>query len=59
MHGDIDRLVPLSQSQELAKALKTAGVEVTLQVLKGSGHGGMEFMNRENIGLIEDFLRGT
>ena len=39
MHGDNDRLVPLAQSEEFADALKKAGVEVTLHVVKGTGHG--------------------
>ncbi len=56
MHGDADKIVPLSQSQALAKALGKVGVEVKLQVLKGSGHGGAEFMNPENCKLIEDFF---
>ncbi len=38
-HGDADPLVPLSQSQALEKALKKAGVEVELVVVKGAGHG--------------------
>ena len=39
MHGDNDKLVPLAQSQELAKALEKACVEVKLHVVKGAGHG--------------------
>jgi acetyl esterase/lipase len=45
MHGDKDNLVPISQSEELAAALKKAGVEVTFQVVKGNGHGGPDFLN--------------
>jgi acetyl esterase/lipase len=56
MHGDKDNLVPLSQSEELAEALKKAGVEVTFRALQGSGHGGPAFMNPENRKLIEDFF---
>ena len=37
MHGDKDNLVPIGQSEELAAALKKAGVEVTFQVVKGNG----------------------
>jgi acetyl esterase/lipase len=43
VHGDKDTLVPLAQSEILADALKKAGVEVQLEVLKGAGHGGAEF----------------
>jgi dipeptidyl aminopeptidase/acylaminoacyl peptidase len=39
MHGDQDDLVWLSQSEMLHEALKKAGVESTLQVVKGQGHG--------------------
>lgn len=39
MHGDQDRLVPLSQSRLLDAALKKAGVKSTLHVVKGRGHG--------------------
>jgi acetyl esterase/lipase len=55
-HGDKDALVALSQSQELAKALKKAGVEVNLQVIKGSGHGGPAFLTPEVHTLIEEFF---
>jgi acetyl esterase/lipase len=39
VHGDKDTLVPLNQSEMLAEALEKAGVEVTLHVAKGQGHG--------------------
>ncbi len=39
MHGDKDPLVPLAQSEMLRDALKKAGVEVTLHVVEGAGHG--------------------
>jgi dipeptidyl aminopeptidase/acylaminoacyl peptidase len=39
MHGDKDVLVPLHQSELLYKALKKAGVDTTLHVVKGAGHG--------------------
>ena len=56
MHGDQDNLVPLGQSQLLADALKKAGVEVNLVVVKGNGHGGPGFGSPENRKLIEDFF---
>jgi acetyl esterase/lipase len=46
MHGDMDLLVPLNQSERLGKVLKDTGVEAKLVVLKGAGHG---FMNVENM----------
>ena len=56
LHGDKDPTVPFSQSELLADALKKAGVEVTLQPVKGAGHGGREFSSAENLKLIEEFL---
>ena len=40
----------------LAEALKKAGVEVKLVVVKGNGHGGPGFNSPENRKLIEDFF---
>ncbi len=56
MHGDHDRVVPLAQSVKLAEALRRAGVEVTLQVYPGSGHGGRAFTSPASWRLIEDFF---
>lgn len=39
VHADNDRLVPFHQSQLLYEALQEAGVEVTLEIIKGGGHG--------------------
>ncbi len=39
MHGDQDPLVPLSQSQVFYDALKKVGVDATLKILEGAGHG--------------------
>jgi len=39
MHGDKDMSVPLHQSELLYEALKKVGVEATLHVVKGAGHG--------------------
>ena len=39
IHGDQDTVVPLEQSEILYKALKEAGVDVTLHVIKGGKHG--------------------
>jgi acetyl esterase/lipase len=56
VHGDKDDIVPLSHSQRLAAALQAAGVDVRLQVLSGSGHGGPAFLSPENVKVIEEFL---
>jgi acetyl esterase/lipase len=42
MHGDEDQTVALSQSRLLYDALKTAGVDATLTVIKGAGHFGVD-----------------
>jgi acetyl esterase/lipase len=38
IHGDADQLVPLQQSQTMLAALKAAGVDSNLVVVKGGGH---------------------
>ncbi len=48
VHGDKDPLVPLSQSELLAAALKKAGVEQELIVIPGGGHGGAGFSSEAN-----------
>ncbi len=48
--------VPPGQSEELAAALKKVGVEVTLQIVQGNGHGGPGFGAPESRKLIEDFF---
>lgn len=53
MHGDRDALVPLSQSQLLADALRTANVPVQLQVIPGAGHG---LAGMGNFNLVEEFF---
>ena len=42
MHGDADEVVLLSQSESLHQALKRAGVDSTLEVIKGAGHFGVD-----------------
>ena len=39
VHGDEDKIVPLQQSRILYGALKDAGVDATLEILRGKGHG--------------------
>ncbi|NIP22567.1 MAG: alpha/beta hydrolase fold domain-containing protein [Phycisphaerae bacterium] len=39
MHGDKDDLVPMRHSDILDEALKKAGVETKLHIVKGAGHG--------------------
>jgi acetyl esterase/lipase len=39
MHGDQDPVVPIDQSERFCEALKKAGVDATLYIVKGAGHG--------------------
>ncbi len=62
LHGEEDRLVPLSQSKELHERLKAAKVSSKLVVVKNAGHGfmpagGVPDPNREELtGMIGDFF---
>jgi len=56
MHGDKDNIVPPSQSDVLAEALRKVGVEVKLQIVEGNGHGGPGFNSPDNRKFIEDFF---
>ena len=47
-HGEFHYLVPLQQSQgRLDAAQKRAGADTTLRVVKGAGHGGPGFADRD------------
>jgi len=56
MHGDKDALVPLSQSEVLTDALKKAGVDVSLIVLSGAGHGGPAFQSEDTRKQVVEFF---
>ncbi|MFB0555899.1 MAG: alpha/beta hydrolase fold domain-containing protein [Phycisphaerae bacterium] len=58
MHGDKDMSVPLHQSELLYDALKKAGVEATLYVVKGGGHGlrGGEESSEKLFEIVADFF---
>ncbi|GAB5559716.1 MAG: alpha/beta hydrolase [Synoicihabitans sp.] len=47
LHGDADDGVPIDQSERLHAALLEAGVDSTIVVLPGAGHGGKAFETRE------------
>ena len=55
-HGSKDRTVPPNQSEALHKALQSKGVESTLSIIDGAGHGGPEFANPEIRNAQRDFL---
>jgi acetyl esterase/lipase len=56
LHGTADPGVPVDQSERLHAALRAAGVESTLKLLPGAGHGGKEFDSPESRALIQAFL---
>ena len=56
LHGTADPGVPVDQSERLHAALKAAGVESTLKLLPGAGHGGAAFDSPESRALIQSFL---
>ena len=56
LHGTADPGVPVDQSERLHAALRAAGVESTLKLLPGAGHGGKEFDSPESRALIQVFL---
>jgi acetyl esterase/lipase len=58
MHGTIDQLVGLDQSQKLEAKLKSAGVEVTLDVVEGAGHGGGQYFSGDRPQRLLGFLNG-
>ena len=62
--GDKDCLIPFAQSQLLHDALKTAGVPVTLETMKGAGHGDMGsatpiFVSETNLKRVLEFVKTT
>ncbi len=59
LHGSKDPTVPLNQSEAMHDALTAAGVESTLHVIDGAGHGGREFASPEIRQMQVDFLRKT
>ena len=56
VHGDLDKVVPLSQSKALDAAWRTAGANSTLQVIKGAGHNFNQLHQSDSIELVSNFL---
>lgn len=56
LHGTYDALVPYAQSTEFVAALREKGVEVLLQTLPGSGHGGRAFGKPALTTLVTNFF---
>ncbi|MGQ0627344.1 MAG: prolyl oligopeptidase family serine peptidase, partial [Phycisphaerales bacterium] len=53
MHGDMDPLVPLTQSTKLLELLKGAEIRASLHVVKGAGHG---FAGEEHLKRVAEFF---
>jgi acetyl esterase/lipase len=56
MHADNDPVVPFNQSQLLFNALQKAGVEASLVVVPGGGHGGPQFSSPERFKQVKKFF---
>ncbi|HOL21645.1 MAG TPA: alpha/beta hydrolase [bacterium] len=63
VHGDKDNVVPVSQSEMLYNALLKAGVPVQMEIIKGAGHGGPEFVNpgiiEKVVSFFDRYLKGN
>ncbi len=58
IHGENDMSIPVSQSEVFADKLKAAGVDVTLEIAKGRGHGvGAPGFASEIIGFFDKYLK--
>lgn len=54
-HGTKDRIVNTRESVLLYNAMKAAGKDVALYLLKGADHGGPEFWTEPVLDIVEDF----
>ncbi len=55
-HGDEDRVVPLDQSKQMHKQYQDAGLESSLHIIEGAGHGGPQFSDSTRYTLVKKFL---
>lgn len=58
LHGDVDKLVPCSISEEFYNRIVEAGMEdrADFYVLEGAGHGTKEFFQQETKDIIREFF---
>lgn len=56
MHGAVDPLVPVHQSELLFQKLRQAGDSVRLVIIPKSGHGNGWFRNRDDLNMVYDFF---
>jgi len=55
-HGTDDKTVLLDQSERMVAAYREAGLDASLVVLEGAGHGGGQFFSGEHFKQASDFL---
>ena len=55
-HGDKDQLVPLSQSEHVHNLYQEMGLESSLHVIEGAGHGGPQFSDPTRYQLTKEFF---
>lgn len=56
MHGSEDPGVPLSQSRKLHSALDASGVDSTMHIVQGAGHGGKLFQSKDSRAVVRAFF---
>jgi len=56
LHGDQDPQMPINQSHELEGAYRALGLDATLIVVHGAGHGGDQFFDEQRTELVAQFL---
>ncbi len=58
IHGDSDKVVPLSQSEGFVKAARSSGADVRFEVFENEGHGWKSEQSKvAELQLIEEYLR--
>lgn len=55
-YGDQDKVVPPSQNEEVHKRYQEAGLESSLHMIEGAGHGGPQFSDEERYALVKAFV---
>ena len=56
VQGDLDKIVPLRQSQALDAALRKGGATSTLEVVKGAGHDFKQLHQGDSVERVNNFL---
>ena len=56
LHGDKDKLVPLSQSEHIHKLYQEMGLESSLHVIEGAGPGSPQFNDSARYELVKQFF---